>query len=200
MIKKHPKIVLLLMIAVLVGPILFAWMLIQKGERHQLRTSNHGDLIPSMPNITNTHFLNVQTKETITGKNMRGKWWLLYVGPQKCYSECHNIIYNMRQIRVALGKNAPQLDRAFINDPACATDRCEQYINTHYPDMLNAKIEKRDFHKLFTPISNPIDREMIGELYIIDPKGNIMMRYAAEVEARDVLSDLKRLLRVSKKG
>src|SRR5579872_7173928 len=186
-------VVVALMLAVIIGPVLFAWVMIQKGDRAKFRLNNHGDLIATMPNISNIHLFNVQTKETITGKTLRGKWWLVYVGPAKCYSECHDIIYNMRQIRTALGKNAQQLDRAFITDPGCTSDACEHYINNFYPDMLNVKMQQQDFHKIFTPISNPTDREILGELYIVDPKGNIMMRYSPEIEARDVLSDLKRL-------
>lgn len=40
----------------------------------------------------------------------------------------------------------------------------------------------------------------VDGLYIIDPKGNMMMHYPHNIATRDVLSDLKRLLRVSKIG
>jgi hypothetical protein len=37
-------------------------------------------------------------------------------------------------------------------------------------------------------------------IYLVDPLGNAMMVYAPETDPRDILKDLKKLLRVSKVG
>jgi cytochrome oxidase Cu insertion factor (SCO1/SenC/PrrC family) len=39
---------------------------------------------------------------------------------------------------------------------------------------------------------------MIGELYLIDPKGNAMMHFSVETPPKDILTDVKRLLRNSR--
>ncbi|MFI4937509.1 MAG: SCO family protein [Candidatus Berkiellales bacterium] len=198
--SKHSKLILFLLIIIILGPIIFAWMLYHKGNHQQLRLSNEGDLISSPPNISSSNFFDLSKKESFTGAILKGKWWLVYVGPDKCYQECENTLYNLRQVRLALGKNTERVDRLFIPHPDCAVNVCEQFLNEFYPDMRRAKMDQVEFNHLFKPISNPIDREMVGEIYIVDPHGNVMMHYSAESEANAILSDLKRLLKVSKIG
>ena len=198
--SKRSWLIPLLLIGIIVGPFLFAWVLVQKGHLYEMRSNHHGDLIASLPNIKTVALFDVNKKESMQGSELLGKWWLMYVGPEKCYSECHDIVYNMRQIRTALGKDTHRLERIFLADHHCPDVRCEQYVSTHYPDMLNVRMEPSAFEKLFANISHPAEREVIGELYIIDPKGHIMMHYSADIESKSVLADLKRLLKLSKIG
>lgn len=197
---KHTKLILGLMILIVVGPFLFAWVMLQKGNLQQLRTSNHGDLIIPPPSISTTTLYDLNISQAYPGSKLEGKWWLVYVGPNKCHQECQNTFYNMRQVRTALGKNANRVERLFIPHPNCPQDVCELYLNEYYPDMARAKIDPADFKKTFGTISQPLEREIVGELYLIDPNGNIMMHYAADNEPKEILSDMKRLLKVSKIG
>jgi len=40
--------------------------------------------------------------------------------------------------------------------------------------------------------------EALGRVYILDPMGNLMMRYASDAPAKDVLKDMGRLIKASK--
>lgn len=197
---KHPRLVLFLIILVVVGPMLFAWMLVKRADVHQFKQSSHGDLIPHSPNIDSVTFYNLSKKENSSGKALLGKWWIVYVGPEKCYQECQGILYDLRQIHVALGKNTSRVERLFVPNPKCPTALCDDFLIENYPDLIRAKFEPIDFHKLFSTTTPSVDNEMLGEIYIIDPLGNIMMHYSPDVDPKGILSDLKRLLRVSKIG
>lgn len=198
--SKHNKIILFLFLAVLIGPFLFAYVLVQKSQNHQFRTSNHGDLITPVRSVAKTTFYDLEKKQKFSAEKLAGKWWLVYVSPPKCQQTCHDVLYNMRQIRTALGKDSPRLERLFIAHPDCHLSVCETYLSESYPDMHRAQIKPRDFDILFGNISNFSERESIGEIFIIDPKGNIMMHYSADMEAKAILSDMKRLLKISKIG
>lgn len=198
--KVHqPKFIFFLFFAILVGPFLAAYLLIQK-PADVFRLNNHGDLITPPQDISALSFYDPQKNEPFKGQDLNGKWWLMYVAPLKCQQTCHNILYNMRQIRSALGKDATRLERLFIAHPSCPNSVCEQYLTENYPDMRKAQLKEGAFENLFNAISHKNDRETFGELYIIDPKGNIMMHYGADMDSRAILSDLKRLLKVSKIG
>jgi cytochrome oxidase Cu insertion factor (SCO1/SenC/PrrC family) len=197
---KHPKLVLMLFLAVLIGPFLFAYVLVQKSQNHQFRMSNHGDLIIPVRSIAKTTFYDLGKKEKFSSEKLAGKWWLVYVSPPKCQHTCQDILYNMRQIRTALGKDAPRVERLFIAHPDCHLSVCEVYLGQSYPDMQRAQIKTKDFDILFGNISNISERESVGEMFIIDPNGNIMMHYSADMEAKAILSDMKRLLKSSKIG
>ncbi len=182
--KAHPTLILFLFFLTLLGPFAFAVVLVQKGYAHQFRLKNHGDLITPVRNLA-------PVKEELA-KTLAGKWWLVMVGPEQCYQGCQTTLYNMRQIRTALGKDAPRLERLFIHHPHCPISICEQQFMEQYPEMRTIKLSLAEFERLFMNIN--------GELYIIDPKGNLMMRYEPNSPPKDVLSDLKRLLKVSKIG
>src|ERR1700722_5113241 len=144
--KNHSALILSLFAVIIIGPMLFAWVLFQKNDHFQLKLSNHGDLLSPPANISNTPFYDLQKKQNITGDALlQGKWWLVYIGPDKCYHECQNTLYNMRQLRLSLGKNTSRLERLFVPHPGCPITICEQYLNEFYPDMLRAKMEPVDF-------------------------------------------------------
>ncbi len=198
--SKNPKLVLFLFFLVLLGPILFAYVLLQKSNAHEFRMSNHGDLITPPRNITQVSLYDINEKSNYSGEKLLGKWWLVYASPAKCQQTCHDILYNMRQIRTALGKDTPRLERLFLAHPECPTSVCQTYLSENYPDMQRVKIIQSDYDALFGNISHAPSRDMVGEVYIIDPQGNIMMHYSADMEAKAILSDLKRLLKLSKIG
>jgi cytochrome oxidase Cu insertion factor (SCO1/SenC/PrrC family) len=124
----------------------------------------------------------------------------MYVGPQKCQQTCHDTLYHLKQIHTALGKNTSRLQRLFIAHPNCQKSVCEQYLGENYPDMKKVRMTLKDFDTLLGAHSNAEVKEMVGEIYVIDPQGNIMMHYSADMEARFILSDVKKLLRASKIG
>lgn len=196
--SKHPRLVLFLIILVIIGPMLFAWMLVKRADKHQFKQSNYGDLIPSPPNVAKINFYDLKRNENVSGEKFLGKWWLVYVGPQKCYQECQNVLYNLRQLHVALGKDTSRVERLFIPHPNCPSALCEVFLTEYYPDLMRAKLSPLAFNTLF-PVTS-IDQDMLGEIYIIDPLGNVMMHYSPDIDPKGILSDLKRLLRVSKIG
>lgn len=198
--KNTKALVLLLMLLVIAGPFLFAWVLLQKSESKQFRLNNHGELISPVQNINHFTLLSLDKdkKENISANSLNGKWWLVYVAPKHCQEECHNTLYNMRQIRTALGKQSRKLDRLFIARPDCPSSLCEAFLDENYPDMRKVTLNAQDFSTLLKPISDKAERDMIGELYLIDPKGNAMMHFSVETPPKDILTDIKRLLRNSR--
>ena len=65
--------------------------------------------------------------------------------------------------------------------------------------MYVVKPAGEDYQKFLSRFSQ--DGSSIEDgLYIIDPFGNYMMRYAPDAEPKKVLRDLERLLKVSKFG
>lgn len=188
--SKHSRLVLFLILAVVIGPFLFAWILVKRSETHHFKTSNHGDLISSPRNIADVEF----------GKKLLGKWWLVYVSPQKCHQECQDVLYNMKQLQTALGKDATRVERLFVPHPNCPNDICETYLSEFYPDLTRATFNAKDFNALFLNPNSGYSDEMLGDIYIVDPLGSIMMHYSPDMDPKNILTDVKRLLRASKIG
>lgn len=196
---NHARIVVALMLLIIMGPMLFAWVLFYKGNLQQLRLSHHGDLIKPVININSVVFHDPVQKISFKGKALKGKWWLIYVAPTRCYQDCQNTLYNMQQIRLALGKNTSKVERLYISNPYCPISTCEQTASQSFAQMKRANLEKAEFDGLFG-MSNNAGEDTQGDLYILDPQGNLMMYYPGNKEARDILSDIKRLVKISKIG
>ena len=183
-----PKIILLAFAFIVCVPFAAAWYLFH-GDHSRLKLNHHGQLIKPVINVVNIPALD--------SEQLKGKWWLVYIAPRNCLETCHDTIYNMRQINTALGKNAERLGRLFVAHPDCPQSMCETYLNEHYADMRKVSLQQQDFSTLFTS-DDPQRSEMLGDIYILDPQGNIMMRYSTDTDPKGILTDLKRLLRVAK--
>lgn len=192
--------ILLAFFIILLFPFLGAWTLFFKGEPHSLSTSNHGELITPLRNITALKLQDLDQNTLIPASSLAQQWWLVYLGPEKCQQACHHTLYNMRQIRTALGKDSHRLGKLFIAHPHCPQSVCEQFISEQYPDLRKIRFNPQDFESLFLTVGNKNERTLVGELYILDPQGNFMMRYSIESPPKEILQDLKRLLKVSKVG
>jgi cytochrome oxidase Cu insertion factor (SCO1/SenC/PrrC family) len=199
--KKRPLITLILILLVIIGPIILAWFMVKYAQHYEFKKNNNGVLIsvPS-PNVQTVSFYDFKRRDTLSGESLIGKWWIVYVSPEKCFQECQENLYNLRQIQVALGKNSTRVGRIFVAPPHCSTAFCEGYLPEHYPEMQRITFESADFNKLFLKSSISVASETLGQTYIIDPLGNVMMYYDPDTEPKSILNDLKRLLKVSKVG
>jgi cytochrome oxidase Cu insertion factor (SCO1/SenC/PrrC family) len=68
----------------------------------------------------------------------------------------------------------------------------QQFIDV---DLINIDVLLNKFR-----LNNADDPKNAGRIYIIDPRGNLMMSYAPNVNPKDVYKDLKKLLRGSRIG
>lgn len=124
----------------------------------------------------------------------RDKWTLVYVGEGSCDAACQGTLYVMRQTRLALGTEMTRLERVFlVTANCCAKD---------YLARQHAGITVLD-------ASGAAGAQLLGHfpagdrahtLFIIDPMGNLMMRYDVRRDPRGLLVDLRRLLELSQIG
>jgi cytochrome oxidase Cu insertion factor (SCO1/SenC/PrrC family) len=118
-----------------------------------------------------------------------GKWALLAWDSGSCPAACREKLTTMRQVRLALGRNAERLERVFIVDDAASADpgALSQFAGTIValpPGMA-------------LPAGAGNDRDHI---YLVDPHGNVMMRWPAGADRKRMLGDLQRLLKASQIG
>jgi hypothetical protein len=122
-------------------------------------------------------------------------WALVYVGDGQCDSDCRAALVFARQTRLSLNKDMKRVNRALL-----ATDNC--------CDVAYLKKE-HDGIKVFD-VSGPDDRaellsvlpvvDLKHTLFVVDPLGNLVMRYDVRKEPAGLLTDLKKLLKLSHIG
>jgi hypothetical protein len=100
-------------------------------------------------------------------------------------------LIELRQIRLALGESRYVVERLAVLVGDGATEPGGPLAGT---EVTRASSDRAaQLEAFFGPGPDIWDR-----VYIVDPFGNLMMRYAAEAPAKDVLKDMERLLKASK--
>jgi hypothetical protein len=118
-----------------------------------------------------------------------GKWALVASDSGSCPAACREKLTTMRQVRLALGRNAERLERVFIVD-----DMAEPEAGA-LPEFGGMVTALRPSSALPTGAGN--DR---AHIYLVDPHGNVMMRWPAAADRKRMLGDLQRLLKASQIG
>ncbi|MBL0143675.1 MAG: SCO family protein [Betaproteobacteria bacterium] len=152
-------------------------------------TANYGELLAPPPPITTTQFLRADGA-AFRFEELRGKWVLIASDSGACPESCVAKLVLMRQIRLMLGRNAARVARVFVADDTrpLAPEALEPYAGT---------VAITPPSGLALPTAPVNDR---AHFYLVDPRGNVMMRFPANAEPRRMLKDLERLLKASQIG
>jgi len=149
-------------------------------------TTNQGELI--VPSISS---------ELIGLEFSGSKWSLLILLGANCTAACEEKFYLTRQTNTALGKEAGRVKRILISteisDPYKITAILDKYPELERADLDQLKLNEA-FEKALPGFLNGDD------VLLMDPNGNIMMRYSSEKLGNAMLKDLKFLLKISNIG
>jgi len=154
---------------------------------------NYGELItPQRPlPAVATVDLNGKAAELTALKN---QWLLVNVASAGCDASCQQRLYFQRQLRESLGKQKGRLDRVWLVTDAAQVDVQLQ------PALQEATVLRVALPALLQWLPPAGSQRLEDHLYVVDPIGNLMMRFPANMDAAGAAKakrDLDRLLRAS---
>ena len=117
---------------------------------------------------------------------LRGKWLLVAFDTPSCDAYCEKKLYYMRQVRTAQGKEQARVERVWVLT-APGAPRPELLARFEGTRIVNAAAE-------------PFPGDAKDHIYLVDPVGNLMMRFPNDPDPSRMLKDLQRLLRYSRIG
>lgn len=165
---------LLLLFLVCAAPFVLGWAAWYFGWATGT-SGNYGELLEPRP---------VSTAEL---QALRGRWVLVSFDAAACDANCEKKLYYMRQVRKAQGKDQARIERLWVVTDGGAP-RAE----------LLAAIEGTRLVRTDPGGGFPGQRE--DHIYLIDPLGNLMMRFPRDPDPSKMLKDLQRLLKYSSTG
>jgi cytochrome oxidase Cu insertion factor (SCO1/SenC/PrrC family) len=184
--------VLLLLAVVFFAPLLFAFAIYYGSSWRPVGRTNHGTLIEPpepLPRIRLPRYDSPGNADLFVGK-----WSLLYIGDGSCNTECRNTLYFMRQTQLSLGNLIPRTQRVWLATNHC----CDLSADTEeQPPLLAADAHASAAIALLALF--PTDHRD-STVFIIDPRGNLMMRYDSTADPKGLREDLKKLLNLSHIG
>ena len=186
--RPDRRIVLVLVAALAVLPVVAAYGLYFFW--HPSSLTNYGQLLA--PTSLADTIVRQPDGTSFDFAALRGKWVLLMVDSGACDAFCQGKLYRMRQVRLTQGQNMERIERAWLidDDAAPASPLTADYAGTR---QIRAKGSA-----LLTRL--PAETSARAHIYIVDPQGNVVMRYAGDADATAMKKDLTRLLRASRIG
>lgn len=160
--------------------------------------NNHGEILDPIVHIKDFK-LKDDAGEIIPQDELTYKWRLISILHSECDDQCAKRLYDTRQIHTSLGKYRHRVYRMFIHlEPA--SQSLKALIAESHPDVIHVN---GDAVEIKSALGENI-REGFGidanETYIMDPMGNVMMRFTQDQPNKDFLYDMRKLLKASQIG
>ena len=154
------------------------------------RSGNYGELLPPRQ-VPGGGLVGLDGKP-FSLASLRGKWVMLQFDAGACDPYCERKLYFMRQLRVAQGKDRDRVERVWVlTDGGLPRPALKAAIaGTHVVRASNGSLAA----------SFPRGRRTEDHIYLIDPLGNLMLRFPRDPDPSKMLKDLQRLLKYSQIG
>lgn len=127
-------------------------------------------------------------------EDFKGKWIMLQVSDAECDEPCRKRLHDMRQLRLAQGKDRDRIERVWLitDNKPLETMLMREYDGTHMLRVDPAKL------RAWLPVEN--DTVPSDHMYMIDPLGNLMMRFPKDADPNKIKKDISKLLKASRIG
>jgi hypothetical protein len=184
---NHSKRVLLLIFACCAAPVIasyFAYYVMQPARR-----INYGELLPVLraPDVG---------AQRVDGRSLslaefKGKWVLLQIDAGGCAEACLRKLYATRQARSMQNAEAERIVRVWLVRDSAPP---RAMLLAEHPGLAVAHAGPETLRWL--PAAGSAD----DYVYLLDPLGNLMMRFPANPDIKALSRDLARLLKASRIG
>lgn len=125
---------------------------------------------------------------------LTGRWSLIYVDSGECGDDCREGLYRTRQVRRALGKNDLRVQRLFVTlDPARPDPA---FLREQHPDLRVVDAQTA----VHAEVLGSLGEHGPGDVFVADPLGNVILRFAPGTPMKDIHQDLNLLLKASQIG
>jgi hypothetical protein len=179
--RHRGRIQLLLIVLGVIGPMVLATGMYKLQFWVPEGRSYHGELIG-----------NGQTRADLGVQAEEERWQILVTAPKDCAVDCQQLVYLARQIQIGLGRDAGRASHALAAAQPVSADY-DAKLTREYPQLQRYPLDAGVFSKTTGDKATP-------QLWIIDPHGNLVLRYEPNVKGKDLLNDLRHLLKLSNIG
>jgi cytochrome oxidase Cu insertion factor (SCO1/SenC/PrrC family) len=159
-------------------------------------TTSYGTLIDPQRPIPSQIVVTDEKGQSMPLKSLEGKWLMLTVGGSDCDEQCATRLYFMRQVRVLQSGERERVVNIWLRtDDKPVAER----IKTAYPQP-DTRMLVADPAALaaWLPVDEGTKRS--DHIYLVDPNGNLMMRFPKNPDPKKINTDLAKLLKWSRIG
>jgi len=184
-----------LLIFTFIAPIGAAYWLFNAGGTEN--TVNKGEFVKSGVQLLDMKLQTLDNKAA-TEKELYGHWHMMVFMNAACDKQCEETVYTVRQIKTSLHKESPRFVNVLIHFDKEIDSGFQEKIKTHYANFDRYYADKEIFNRSLGYSGDDLTKKNL--IFIVDPIGNVILKYNKEKTAKDIISDIKRLLKASQIG
>lgn len=197
--QRRGRIQLIALAAVFFGPVALAFWMYYGGHLIPGRKVNHGELI--QPTRVLPAASNLLTREgSPVGEGfLRRRWNLVYVVSDRCDEACRGDLAEIKKVRLAMDHERDRVHRVLLGSSGCCSTA---EIGPADPDLTVGYVDSPAGQQLLAALATPelATAAQSRSVYVVDPLGNLVMRFPAELDRKGLIKDLDKLLRLSHIG
>lgn len=145
--------------------------------------TNYGELVEPPRNVA-----------ALGVPSLQGRWVMLVVAPGTCDTGCRERLYEIRQVRLTAGKDRDRVARVWVVADDTAPDPA---LLAQHDGLV---LMRTDVDALARQFPATPQTRVSDHIYLIDPLGNLMMRFPKDADPSRMKKDLAKLLRASRVG
>jgi cytochrome oxidase Cu insertion factor (SCO1/SenC/PrrC family) len=123
---------------------------------------------------------------------LAGSWVLIMADGASCTETCERKLYATRQARTIQGRERERVVRVLLQPPDAPP--LDAALRAQHPGLIVARVDPAQW----TPPS-ALGAAAPG-IVLVDPLGNLVLRYPTDPDIKRLAKDLERLLRASRIG
>ncbi|MGE8295131.1 MAG: hypothetical protein ACN6PH_06255 [Pseudomonas sp.] len=177
--KGRGRLQLLLILAIAVGPMFLASAMYQWRFWVPETRSYHGVLIGDGRTLAD---LGVQGA-------VEPRWQILVTAPGACEADCQQLVYLARQIQIGLNRETSRASHGLALAEPLPADY-DATLKREYPQLGRYQLDLQAYEKAAEAVPG-------AQLWLVDPHGNLVLRYPAGSNGKAILDDLRYLLKIS---
>ena len=192
---------LVLLVAFFVAPIALAIIMYNTMPAGgPSKTKNYGDLVVPARPLTDVA-LQTESGKDYKFSDMNKTWVMIYIGKAECDKTCADVLYKMRQSRLAQRGEHLRIKRLYISTEGKAKASLTKVLKEHPGlEVVSGGEEKIKSVLNQFKLENKASAKSANRLYLVDPFGNLMMSYESDFDAKGLIKDVELLLKISRIG
>jgi len=174
-------------------PVLVSFWMYYGSAWRPAASTNHGDLLRPARPLPRVDLRDAKG-EFAPANVLAEKWTLVYVGDGECDDACKTALYFMRQTRLSLNNEMSRVSRVLLATAQCCN---REFLEREHAGLVVLDASGPEAADL---VSTFPTTDRAQSLYIVDPLGNLVMSYDTRESPKGLLTDLKKLLKLSHIG
>lgn len=131
-------------------------------------------------------------------RSLAGKWVMLTVDGGECPESCAKKLFIMRQTHASTGKSVTRIERVWLVDD---TTPLHTQVIRAYDGMTMVRADPAQLAQfLNVPPGGDVRAALARHIWLVDPLGNLMLRFPENPDPAALRKDLGKLLHASRIG